>query len=251
MRTGSKSALPVNVTLAVALLLTARGASAQTLPPPPPPPVGQEPVPTPAPPAPRPPPPAPPPPPLRAAPPPTPVYVRYRRRREVVALYEEYDPPRPFALTWNPAALVAGRLSGNFEVLVAPHSSLIVSPNALVLREDRGGRWNALSQGLGFASRTSDGFGLELGYHFWSRWSRDLRGPFFGPSLLAGSTTNATVGVNPGNAQPYFGFAVDAGGQAVVPGGFTFGAGLGLGFIHLGDANALFPRLLLQLGWSF
>jgi hypothetical protein len=257
MRTGSSSAV------LVAALLAASSARAQpNLPPPPPPPIGEEPPPAPPP---RPPPPlpapapapAPPPPPPRAAPPPyyapppPPPPYRYRRRREVVVEYVEYDPPRPVAITWNPAALALGRLSGNFEVLVAPHHSLLVSPNALVLDEDRGGRYNAFSAGLGFASHDSDSLGLELGYHYWWRWSHSLRGPFFGPSLLLGSTTNATAGPNPGSAQGYVGAALDFGGQAVLSGGFTIGAGLGLGFIHLAEANALFPRFLLQLGWSF
>jgi hypothetical protein len=225
MRTGPKSALSVIHLSGVALaaLLATLPARAQTLPPPLPPP----------------------------PPPPPPIYVRYRHRREVVAVYEEYDPPHPVAVTWNPVALVAGRLSGNFEVLVAPHHSLLVSPNGLVFQAERGGRWNSVSEGLGFASRTSDSLGLELGYHFWWRWSRSLRGPFLGPSLLLGSTTNATAGPNPGGAQTYFGAAIDAGAQAVVPGGFTFGAGLGLGFVHLGDESAVFPRFLMQVGWSF
>jgi hypothetical protein len=179
------------------------------------------------------------------------MYVRYRHRREYAPVYEEYEPPHPVAITWNPIALVAGRLSGNVEVQVAPHHSLIASPNALVLQADRGGRWNAVSEGLGYASRTSSSLGLELGYHFWWRWSHSLRGPFVGPSLLIGSTTNATAGPNPGNAQTYFGAAIDAGGQAVTPWGFTFGAGLGLGWVHLGGADSLFPRFLMQIGWSF
>lgn len=252
MRTGPKRALPVVVTF----LLAASSAHAQpNLPPPPPPPMGEEPPPAPPPrpppplPAPAPPPPRAAPPPYSPTPPPPPPY-RYRHRREVVVEYAEYDPPRPVAITWNPVALAAGRLSGNFEVQVAPHHSLLVSPNALVFDEDRGGRYNAVSQGLGFASKDSDSLGLELGYHYWLRWSHDLRGPFFGPSLLLGSTTNATAGPANAGAQGYWGFALDAGGQAVLSGGFTIGAGIGLGFIHLADANGLFPRFLFQIGWS-
>jgi hypothetical protein len=173
-----------------------------------------------------------------------------------VVVYEaprfvEYDPPRPVAITWNPLALAIGRLSGNIEVLIATHHALILSPNVLVFGVDRGGRYNSESQGLGFASHDSSSFGAELGYHYWWRWSRDLRGPFFGPSMLLGSTTNATAGTNPGGAQTYVGAAIDIGGQAVLAGGFTVGAGIGLGYVHLSNADAVFPRLLLQLGWSF
>ena len=92
--------------------------------------------------------------------------------------------------------------------------------------------------------------GLELGYHYWLRWARSLRGVFLGPSLLLGSTTNASVGPT-ADAQTYWGLAFDAGAQHVFPGGFTLGAGLGLGFVHMADASAFFPRILLQMGWSF
>jgi hypothetical protein len=166
-------------------------------------------------------------------------------------VYEEYDPPRPVAITFNALALTVGRLSGNFEVQIAPHHSLLASPNALLFDVDRGGRYNAVSEGLGFASRGSSSLGIELGYHYWWRWSRDLRGPFLGPSLLIGSTTNATAGPNPADAQTYWGLALDAGWQAVLAGGFTIGGGLGIGYAHLGDANAIFPRVLFQIGWSF
>jgi hypothetical protein len=61
--------------------------------------------------------------------------------------------------------------------------------------------------------------------------------------------TNASVGPT-ADAQTYWGLAFDAGGQHVFPGGFTLGAGLGLGFVHMADASAFFPRILLQMGWS-
>ena len=143
-----------------------------------------------------------------------------------------------------------GRLSGNFEVQLAPHHSLLASPSFIIFPADRGGRYNLESQGMGFASRDSNGLGLELGYHYWWRWSRSLRGPFMGPSLLLGSTDRATVGPTT-DSQPYWGVAFDLGGQAVTPAGFTIGGGVGMGFIHMADANALFPRFLLQMGWSF
>ena len=59
-------------------------------------------------------------------------------------------------------------------------------------------------------------------------------------------------GTDEANAQAYWGGAFDAGGQGVLPGGFTLGAGLGLGFVELASVVAVFPRLLTwQLGWSF
>jgi hypothetical protein len=244
MRT-RKSAAPGVVVIA-AVVLASRAADAQDLPPPPPPPIGQPgDVPPPAPP-PR---PASPPPRYEPAPPPPPPYGHPHRRREVI--YVEEEPvARPVAITFNPAALALGRLSANVEVLLAPHHSLVLSPNVLAFQEGHGGRYDLASEGLGFATERSSSFGAELGYHYWWRWRRSLAGPYFGPSLLLGSVTNASVGSTTA-AQAYWGAAFDAGGQAVLPGGFTLGAGIGLGFVELASSAALFPRFLFQLGWSF
>jgi hypothetical protein len=156
---------------------------------------------------------------------------------------------RPLAITLNPVPLFWGRLSVNVELEVLPHHSFVVSPNLLVYNEDRGSP-HSLSNGFGFASPTSSGVGVEAGYHYWWRWARSLRGPFLGPSLLVGSTSNATVG-NTTNAQPYWGFAFDLGGQEVFSGGFTIGGGLGVGMIRMAGSDAFFPRVLVQIGWSF
>jgi hypothetical protein len=232
-----------------ATVLASPAARAQDLPPPPPPPIGQPSDIPPTPPA-R---PAPPPPPryepARPPPPPPPPYYRAPRRREVIYVYEE-PVARPVAITLNPAALVLGRLSANVEFLLAPHHSLVLSPNILAFQEGHGGRYDLASEGLGFATERSSSFGGELGYHYWWRWRRSLSGPYFGPSLLLGSVTNASVGTT-ANAQGYWGAAFDAGGQAVLPGGFTLGAGIGLGFVTMASAAAVFPRFLFQLGWSF
>lgn len=170
------------------------------------------------------------------------------RRPEVVYVAEE-SPPHPVAITLNPLPLVWGRLSGNLEVELAPHHSLVASPNLLIFNEDRGAP-HALSNGFGFASPASNGVGIELGYHYWLHWAPSLRGPFLGPSLLLGSTSNATVG-DPSSAQWYWGLAFDVGVQEVLNGGFTIGGGLGLGFVRMAGSDAVFPRVLLQIGWSF
>jgi hypothetical protein len=177
---------------------------------------------------------------------------RYRapRRRQAEVIYIEEPASRSVALTLNPLSLFLGRLSGNVEVLVAPHHSVVFGPNILVLQEGRGDRYNLVSEGLGYATRTSSGLGFELGYHYWWPWQRSLRGPFLGPSLLIGSTTNASVG-DPSRAQAYWGAAFDVGDQEVLPGGFTIGGGFGLAVVKMTDALALFPRLLVQAGWSF
>ena len=84
----------------------------------------------------------------------------------------------------------------------------------------------------------------------WWHWARSLSGPFLGPSLLLGSTTNASP-VTTTDAQPYWGVALDVGGQHVFPGGFTLGGGIGVAYAHMADASAVYPRVLLQIGWSF
>jgi hypothetical protein len=242
MRTRKSAALG---TIAAVVLL-APAVDAQELPPPPPPPIGQ---PTDAPPPATPPRPGAPPPSRYEPPPPPPPYNHPHRRREVIYVYEE-PVVRPVAITLNPAALVLGRLSANVEVLLAPHHSLVLSPNILVFQEGHGGRYDLASEGLGFATQRSSSFGGELGYHYWWRWHQSLVGPYFGPSLLAGSVTNASVGPT-ASAQAYWGGAFDAGGQGVLPGGFTLGAGVGLGFVEMASVAAVFPRFLLQIGWSF
>ena len=253
---------PTIAPIAVAQAFAVSGVRAQpNLPPPPPPPMGQ-----PSdlpPPASQPPPPsaasprasapASSPPPRRASPPPAsapaPTPYRAPRRRRVEVFVSDEEHGRPIALTLDPIPLVLGRLSANAEVLLSPHHAIVGSPNLLIFQLDRGGRYSLTSEGFGFASPTSGGFGIELGYHYWWQAHDSLRGPFFGPSLLLGATTQASVG-DPSHAQGYWGFAFDVGGQEVFLGGFTIGGGAGLGIVKMADATALFPRLLVQVGWS-
>lgn len=151
------------------------------------------------------------------------------------------------ALTLNPLPLIWGRLSANLEVLVVPHHALVVSPNLIFAGTNRGG---TLGNAFGFAQESSSGAGGEVGYHYWLTGRRALHGPFFGPSLLAGATTNATAGAGTG-AQAYWGAALDVGEQEVLPAGLTVGAGVGIGVVYMADSAAVFPRFLAQVGWSF
>jgi hypothetical protein len=248
------------IVLVAAITLGTRPASAQPdLPPPPPPPL-TEPSDIPS----LPPPPEPPSMPSARpaghAQPPTPSGVRGHHRDPAGAGAhpgpaldsERVRPARPPAttLSWNPLGVFWGRLTGNFEVLVAAHHALVASPDVLVFRSDRGGPRSLLSEGFGFTTTPSLSFGAELGYHYWWSGLTSLRGPFFGPSLLVGATTHASVG-DGSHVQPYLGAAVDVGAQEVLHGGFTAGAGVGLGVVHMADATELVPRLLGQVGWSF
>jgi hypothetical protein len=169
-------------------------------------------------------------------------------RREEVVVVEEPEV-RTLSVTFNPLPLFYGRLSANVEVLLAPHHAVVVAPNVLVFNADRGSR-SLIANGFGFASPTSAGVGVELGYHYWLRWGRSLRGLFLGPSLLVGGTGNAQIG-DPTTTQGYYGFAFDVGRQEILPGGFTLSGGLGIGIVRMADVVAAFPRLLIQLGWSF
>jgi hypothetical protein len=185
-----------------------------------------------------------------APPPPAPYRASARPPRTEEVVYVEPPETHPVAVTLNPIGLLRGRLSANLEIEVEPHHSLVVSPNVLVFHANRGDPGSLLSEGLGFASPTSSSVGLEFGYHYWWRWSGTLRGPFLGPALLLGSTTDATVG-DPTHAQSYWGIAFDVGWQEVMPGGFTAGVGAGLEVVRMAGTGGVVPRFLLQVGWSF
>jgi hypothetical protein len=248
------------VALAAAGVLFAHPAPAQpNLPPPPPPPIDQpQELPSLPPPPPRgetspsetPPSRAPPPRRTAPPPPPPPYSTSSHSRRSEDVVYVEPSDAHPVAVTLNPIGLFRGRLSANLEVQLEPHHSLVVSPNLLVFHSDRGAAGSLVSEGLGFASPTSSSIGLEFGYHYWWRWAQELRGPFLGPALLLGSTTDASVG-DPTHAQSYWGLAFDIGWQEVLPGGFTAGVGAGLEIVRMAGTGAVVPRFLLQLGWSF
>ena len=137
-------------------------------------------------------------------------------------------------------------MSANVEALATPHHAFVASANVLFPNVERGGD---LGQAFGFAQSASSSLGGEVGYHYWWDWRRALRGLFFGPSLILGGTTAATVGDST-RLQAYWGAALDIGEQAVLPGGLTFGAGAGFGFVRMAGAMAAFPRLLVQVGWS-
>jgi hypothetical protein len=154
------------------------------------------------------------------------------------------------AVTWNPLGLFLGRLSANLEAQLAPHHAVVLSPNALLFGTDRGSLHSVLSEGFGFATSSSLGFGGELGYHYGWSGPGALHGPFFGPSLLMGVTTRASVG-NASRAQPYLGLALDLGTQEIIYERFIAGAGVGLGVVHMAGTTAVAPRFLCQLGWTF
>jgi hypothetical protein len=156
----------------------------------------------------------------------------------------------PLAVTLNPLDLFWGRISTNIEFQLEPHHSILVVPSVLAAHSNRGDPGDLLPRGFGFATTTSNGAGIELGYHYWLHWARVLRGPFLGPSFLLGFTTHPSVG-DPNGTEGYWGLAFDAGWQEVIAPGFTAGAGLGVGWLRMSDTATAFPRFLVQVGWSF
>jgi hypothetical protein len=133
---------------------------------------------------------------------------------------------------------------------VAGHHALFGGLSALVYQADRGGSGTMLSAGFGFASASSSGLGMEIGYHYWVDPRRDLAGAFLGPSLMLGTTTQATAGASTG-WQGYWGGALDVGWQEVLPVGLTAAAGAGLAVAHMADTTTVYPRLVARLGWAF
>jgi hypothetical protein len=237
--------------LALALGLVPGVARAQpNLPPPPPPPLSDEPPPSPPPSPPARPTAPPPAPPRYYEPPPPPPPVYRGRRRRAVEYYYYFERERPFSLTFNPLPAFWGRVSANLEVMLATHHALVLSPNFTVAADDRGVDDSAVNYGFGFTTKQSSGIGTEVGYHFWTGWNRTAHGGFLGPSLILGETSHASVG-DPTKTQGYWGFAFDAGGQEVLPGGFTIGAGIGLMYLTLSSKAIVSPRFLFQIGWSF
>jgi hypothetical protein len=184
------------------------------------------------------------------APPPPPAYKvgPQNERLDEETIY--VDEERPIALTWNPLGILWGRLSVNFEFLLAEHHALTLSASTLVFDDGRGDAKSLLSEGFGFASPVSAEIGGEVGYHYWFTRTHTLRGPYVGPSFLFGLTNGATIG-DPTVTHGYWGFALDAGWQQVFDGGFTVGAGVGVEVLRMGTTSAVVPRILAQLGYSF
>src|SRR5215472_7426077 len=169
--------------VAIAPLAITRGARAQVnLPPPPPPPIdttsppptststgGNAPTSTHR---------KPPPPKHTAEPahPPPPPPEHHEEHHEPPPRPEPVWSPRTISLRLNPLPFFASRISVDFEIMLAPHSALVVSPSATLHKYafSRGDGNALIREGFGFADDDSSGFGAEVGYHYWTR--RELAG---------------------------------------------------------------------------
>ena len=145
------------------------------------------------------------------------------------------------------------RISADFEIMLAPHHALVVSPNVTLHKFafSRGDSPTSLfREGFGFADNDSSGVGAEIGYHYWTK--RELEGIFFGPSLVLGGTF--PPGGSGVKTFGYIGGAVDVGYQYLFSNGFTLLGGGGImliGGTAAGTTVKAVPRLLFGVGWSF
>ena len=157
--------------------------------------------------------------------------------------------PRTMSIRWNPLPFFVSRLSADFEIMLAPHHALVVSPS-FTFHKFAFHRTDLMAYGLGVAGDDESGFGAEVGYHYWTK--RELEGIFFGPSLVLGGTF-------PPNGSGiktfgYIGGAVDVGYQYLFSNGFTLLGGGGImliGGTAAGTTVKAVPRLLFGVGWSF
>lgn len=157
--------------------------------------------------------------------------------------------PRTISIRLNPLPFFMSRLSADFEIMLAPHHALVVSPN-LTLKKFAFHRGDVFTYGMGFAGDDNSGFGAEVGYHYWTK--RELEGIYFGPSLVFGATL-PPANTN-GKTFAYVGGAIDVGYQYLFSNGFTLNGGGGVmltGATAAGSTAKAAPRLLFGVGWSF
>ncbi len=155
----------------------------------------------------------------------------------------------------------------NVEYLPVKHHALIVNPYF---------QRNAIDEeiaGIKLGESTYTTFGGEVGYRFYSG-SNGASGLFIGPSFFM-QRTHASISVPAGNVvnaqgptptttsegdMTTYGGIIDIGGQTVLKGGFTAGAGAGLMYMWTSSGptqgatdryKGLSPRILLTVGYSF
>jgi hypothetical protein len=173
------------------------------------------------------------------------------------------DGRRIVAVTINPLPLVAGRYGANLDVLPVPHHA--VTTSLFVQTFPLGLLRRYIPEGFAVADPPAR-LGGEVGYRFYGGKTA-ANGLFAGPSLVLmpiayPRATDAGIEVTSFHA---YGGALDVGVQAVTPGGFTIGGGLGVMALAyaLPRSNVagieippiatprVLPRLLFAAGWSF
>jgi hypothetical protein len=156
---------------------------------------------------------------------------------------------RSVAVSVNPLALGIARAGGNVEVAVGAHHSVVASGFYA-------SRIVSLRGGDTAESRPSVGGELGVRTYF---LPRAIDGAFIAASALVEHVIPER-GIF-GNV--VYGGAVDVGGQIVTRSGFVLGAGIGMQYttttvreLEVSSYPALaptgvYPRLLMNLGWSF
>jgi hypothetical protein len=163
------------------------------------------------------------------------------------------DARTPYALSFNPGAIVIGHYGGQFEYSLMPHHAIIASAayvSATTSDSDHSTRSNI------------KGLALELGWRFYTGSSGPVGG-FFGPSLLAGAYVDPNHDRDGGFT--VLGGAVDIGFQTKLGSWALVGAGVGVQTTQVSERYAdsgngksiftthagLLPRLLVSLGGTF
>ncbi|MDP9000814.1 MAG: hypothetical protein M3O46_11960 [Myxococcota bacterium] len=179
-----------------------------------------------------------------------------------------HDVPRPrriVAIEWNPLALIIGKqVSANLVIAPIDHHALVLSPfyastttvPIFVVDASSDVPMTRLPQ------QRFEGFGGEIGY----RYFLDVGGPrgfFAGPSLLLASMT-ATAQDQSQTAFWDYGFAVDAGYEALIQDRVAISLGAGAQYVTTSKSiprqqwpaqvyanSAVRPRLLVSVGLAF
>ncbi len=196
-----------------------------------------------------------------------------------VAIIEPAPARRLVALEWNPLPLFVmhtgtrpsdpgrpaqgglGKLSANVVIAPLEHHAIIVSPFYVLTRTTPITIFDADANPTRLPIQTFSGYGTELGYRYYSGRG-GLRGFFAGPSLIFGAFTATAEN---GSKTPYldYGFAVDAGYEALVVDRVALSLGAGLQYTtpdkHIPEqmlwakvfANSVvLPRFLVSVGYA-
>jgi hypothetical protein len=180
-----------------------------------------------------------------------------------VTVHEAPLPMRRLSIEWNPLSLLAiGKLSANLVAVPVDHHAVVLSPFYVSVSTAPISVYDDAGNETRLPKQTFSGFGGEFGY----RYYLDRGGPrgfFAGPSLLLSSLTAQTAN---GTRTPYldYGFAMDAGYQALVAERIALCLGAGVQYTDTSKSipnqqfpanvyanRGLRPRLLLSFGWAF
>ncbi len=184
-------------------------------------------------------------------------------RAEEPSAPKKDSPPDDFkhvSVTANPLSLLLRRVGLNIEYLPVPHHGVMINPYFA------SGTASDDSSGTKVETKAK-GFGGELAYRFYSG-SEGANGFFIGPGIILArsqlhSTRTAANGASSSADVSVFSYGgfIDVGGQLVTRGGFTLGAGTGIGYVFSDVSNVatsrsvkvsgVLPRVLFTLGYSF